>query len=286
MRQPTIEWQVLGSCNYNCSYCIQNPKHRVGVPDANAIAAILRFYAKLPMRYEIKMSGGEPFTHPLFLDRIIPGLVSGTPHLLSVLTNLSAEKGDLERFARRAAGRIGIVSASMHLERVTPAAFIDRALHLRSQLTPDARLVVNSVLVPGRLETIARAAEMVKAAGLRFFPQVMKTKHGIAAYAEDEKPLLAELLGDAPTPREANLAPSYRGRRCHAGIEYFVVTQSGDVWSCRTARRNETGHLGNAVTGDFRPFPEPRVCPWDICPCTVPANRGMIEGLPAGGTGA
>lgn len=286
MRQPTIEWQVLGSCNYSCSYCIQSPKHRVGVPDADAIDAILRFCAGLPVRYEIKMSGGEPFTHPLFLDRIIPGLVSETPHLLSVLTNLSAEKADLKRFAERAAGRIGIVSASMHLERVAPEAFIDRALHLRSLLGPDARLVVNSVLVPGRLETVARAAEMVKAAGLRFFPQIMKTKHGLAAYAEEEKTLLGELLGHAPTPRDANLAPSYRGRRCHAGIEYFVVTQTGDVWSCRTARRNKTGHLGNAVAGDFRPLSEPRICPWDICPCTVPANRGMIEGLAFAGTDA
>lgn len=286
MRQPTIEWQVLGSCNYNCSYCIQSPKHRVGVPDENAIDAILRFFAKLPIRYEIKMSGGEPFTHPLFLDRIIPRLVSETPHLLSVLTNLSAEKADLERFSRRASGRLGIVSTSMHLERVTPEAFIDRALHLRGFLAADSRLVVNSVLVPGRLETIARAAKMVKASGLRFFPQIMKTKYGTAIYAEDERPLLAELLGHAPTPRQANLAPSYRGRRCHAGVEYFVVTQTGDVWSCRTARRNETGHLGNAIAGDFRPLPEPRICPWDICPCTVPANRGMIEGLSAEGTGA
>ena len=142
MRQPTIEWQVLGSCNYNCSYCIQSPKHRVGVPDENAIDAILRFFAKLPIRYEIKMSGGEPFTHPLFLDRIIPRLVSETPHLLSVLTNLSAEKADLERFSRRASGRLGIVSTSMHLERVTPEAFIDRALHLRGFLAADSRLVV------------------------------------------------------------------------------------------------------------------------------------------------
>lgn len=282
MRQPTIEWQVLGSCNYNCSYCIQNPAHRTGVPDAASISALLRFFADLPIRYEIKMSGGEPFTHPLFLDRIIPGLVSETPHLLSVLTNLSAEKSDLKRFAECTSGRLGIVSASMHLERVTPESFIDRALYLRNMLAPDARLVVNSVLVPGRLETVARAADIVKAAGLRFFPQVMKTKHGIAAYTEDEKPLLTRLLGHAPTPREANLAPSYRGRRCHTGVEYFVVTQAGDVWSCRTARRNKTGHLGNAITGDFRPLSEPRICPWDICPCTVPANRGMIEGLASG----
>lgn len=283
MRRPTIEWQVIGSCNYNCSYCIQSPAHRTGRPDAASIDAFLRFFSGLPGRFEIKMSGGEPFTHPSFLDRIIPGLVAETPHLLSILTNLSAGKQDLKRFAELTRGRLGIISASMHLERVTPDQFIEHALFFRGLLDPGTRFVVNSVLVPGRLESVTKAAAAAKAAGLQFFPQIMKTKHGIATYPDAEQPLLKLLVGHSPTPREANLAPSYRGRRCHTGIEYFVLTQTGDAWSCRTAKRNGTGCLGNIVTGDFRPLSEPRICPWDICPCTVPANRGMIEGIEGAG---
>jgi len=279
MRRPTIEWQVIGSCNYNCSYCIQSPAHRTGMPDTATIDGFLRFFAGLPGCFEIKMSGGEPFTHPAFLTRVIPGLIRETPHRVSVLTNLSAAKPHLKNFAELTSGRLNIVSASMHLERVTAGDFINHALYFRDLLAPDTRFVVNSVLVPGRLETIARAADEVRSAGLQFFPQVMKTKAGIVTYSDREKPLLKSLIGDSPTSRAANLAPSYRGHRCHAGIDYFVLSQTGDVWSCRTARRNKTGHLGNVIAGNFRPAPEPRVCPWDICPCTVPANRGMIDGL-------
>ncbi len=249
------------------------------MPDAAAIDAFLGFFGRLPEAFEIKMSGGEPFTHPAFLDGIVDRLMSETPHRVSVLTNLSAPRERLERFVRLTRGRLNVVSASLHLESVTAEQFIEHALYFKHILSPDVRFVINSVLVPGRLERIAQAADRVRAAGLRFFPQLMKTKTGLARYTDAERPLLERLLGDAPGPRRANLAPSYRGRRCHAGVAYFVVSQNGDVWSCRTAKRHGEGKLGNVLAGNVRPAGQPRICPWDICPCTVPANRGMIEGI-------
>ena len=89
-RQPTIEWQVCGVCNYNCSYCIQSRSSRTGQPTAETIEGLLRFFASLPGHWEIKMSGGEPFAANLFITDIVPGLVERTIHSISVLTNLSA----------------------------------------------------------------------------------------------------------------------------------------------------------------------------------------------------
>jgi hypothetical protein len=237
----------------------------------------------LPRGFEIKMSGGEPFAHPAFLGRIIPGLIEETSHRISVLTNLSASPAQLEQFARLTSGRLEIVSASLHLEHVTVESFLTRALLLRSRLDPGTRLTVNSVLVPGRLEALQPAVDAVIASGLPFFPQIMKTKRGIASYSDREKPWLDRFLGESPSPRQANLSPSYRGRRCWTGVDYFVVTQTGDAWSCRTARRHQVGFLGNVLSGEFQVALQPRICPWDICPCTVPANRGMIEGIGAAG---
>ncbi|MFT5686693.1 MAG: hypothetical protein ACI8RZ_007649, partial [Myxococcota bacterium] len=82
-----------------------------------------------------------------------------------------------------------------------------------------------------------------------------------------------------PGPSEANTAPSYLGSVCWAGVEYLVVDKDGEVWSCRTAKRHGEGHLGNAFTGSVTRFTAPSPCPYSICPCTVPANRGMIEGV-------
>jgi hypothetical protein len=107
----------------------------------------------------------------------------------------------------------------------------------------------------------------------------MKTKHGLFAYEHSDSVELEKLTGKNPSSREANIAPSYRGRLCWTGVEYFTLDQNGDAWSCRTARRFRHGFLGNVLDGTFQLLSEPRPCAYDICPCTVPANRGMIEGV-------
>lgn len=278
-RQPTIEWQVCGVCNYDCSYCIQKKKHRVGHPGPDEVERFLAFFEALPGRWEIKMTGGEPFAFKGYLERIIPGLIERTPHIVSTLTNLSAPEAILRRFAELTRGRLGIVSASLHLEFTQPEEFARKAWQLRQWMDPEARLVVNSVLVPGRLDAVARAREIVEQAGLKFFPQWMKAGRGKVEYAPEETTAVEALLGFEPDPRTANLSPSYRGRRCWAGTEYFVVLQNGEAWSCRTARRHQEGYLGNVLAETVQLKTGPLPCSYDICPCTTPANRGMIEGL-------
>jgi hypothetical protein len=276
-RQPTIEWQVCGVCNYDCSYCIQSRASRTGHPGPAELERFLAFFAGLAGRWEVKMTGGEPFAFKGFMETIVPGLVARTPHVVSVLTNLSAPLGVLERFAALTRGRLGVVSASLHLEHTDVDTFVAKARALAALLDPGARLVVNEVLVPGRLAEVRAARDAVRAAGLTWFPQIMKVGGGIASYDDDED--VVGLVGRAPTPRQANLAPSYRGRVCWSGAEYFVLTQTGDAWACRTARRHGEGHLGNVHAGGVTLAAGPSPCPYDICPCTVPANRGMIEGV-------
>jgi MoaA/NifB/PqqE/SkfB family radical SAM enzyme len=284
-RQRTVEWQVCGVCNYDCSYCIQSKKTRVGHPSDDEVTRFLDFFAELDLAgpWEVKTTGGEPFAFKGFLERIVPGLVERTRHTLSTLTNLSAPVKQLDRFAELTRGRLGIVSASIHLEHVDLDDFVAKALHFRKRMDPSGRFVVNAVLVPGQLEQVERARDAIEDAGIRFFPQIMKVKGGTYDYDAPDAKRLLRWLGDAPTPSEANVAPSYKGRLCWTGVDYFVLTQTGDAWSCRTARRESTGYMGNVLGHGDQPFARfagPRPCAFDICPCTVPANRGMIEGVP------
>lgn len=276
-RRPTVEWQVAGACNYDCSYCIQSPTYRRGRPDAAQLDAAIAAFARLPGRWEIKMSGGEAFAHPRFLDQVVPGLMRDTPHDVSVLTNLSASRAELARFLELTRGRLAVVSASLHLEFVEVEAFVAKAAWVSSAAGPGVDVVVNQVVLPGREAEAARCREQVRGAGLRWFPQLYKRDGGVADYPD--APALRALVGDAPGPREANVAPSYRGRRCWTGVDYFTVDKDGAAWSCRTAKRHKTGRLGNVYDGSFALAAGPKPCPWDICPCTVPANRGMIEGV-------
>lgn len=275
-RTPTIEWQVAGACNYDCSYCIQSRRYRRGRPRAEELSRAIEFFAALPGPWEIKASGGEAFAHPLFLDLVVPGLMERTAHRLSVLTNFSASRRDLMRFAHHTRGRLAVFSASLHLEYVDAEAFADKAAWFVNLLAPDVSFVVNQVVLPGQEDQAARCREILERQGIRWFPQLYKVKGGVAEYPEPEA--LIPLIGRKPRPREANLAPSYRGRRCWAGVEYFVVDKDGEAWACRTAKRHGEGYLGN-IFREVTRLDGPSPCPYDICPCTVPANRGMIEGV-------
>ena len=280
-RSPTVEWQVCGVCNYECTYCVQSRESRVGHPGEADVERFLGFFARLAGRWEVKMTGGEPFAFKGFMGRIVPGLVAETEHRISVLTNLSAPMPVLERFAELTRGRLGVVSASVHLEHVEVEAFAEKAAAFRALLDPAATMVVNGVLVPGGIDAAAEARAALRRRGLRFFPQLMKIKGGVHAYDAADAARIHAMIGAAPTPREANLAPSYRGRMCWVGAEYFVLTQTGDAWMCRTARRHGEGYLGNVLEDTLALRDAPSPCPYDICPCTVPANRGMIEGVGA-----
>ena len=283
--EPTVEWQVCGRCNYDCSYCIQSRAYRTGAPERATVEGIIGGLARLPGRWEIKMSGGEPFAYRGFVRHLIEGLMARTPHVVSVLTNLSTPMETLTRFSEVTGERLRIVSASLHLESVSTGDFVDKAVAfraLRAANNPGSSFVVNSVLVPGRLDAQLEAKRQVEAAGLRYFPQVMKIRGGVYPYSRRDARLVEALTGGSHDPRVVNRAPSYEGQRCEAGAWYFVVDQTGDAWSCRTGRRfadddEREAWLGNLVDGSFARRAAGGLCPYPICPCTVPANRGVVR---------
>ncbi|MBT3224207.1 MAG: radical SAM protein, partial [Proteobacteria bacterium] len=227
-RIPTIEWQVAGACNYDCSYCIQSRRHRRGKPDNTAIKSAISCYAALEGVWEIKCSGGEPFAHVAFLGTLIPRLMEDTSHRVSVLTNFSASHSDLMRFAALTRRRLSVFSASLHLEYVTLKSFGDKAEWFVSQLDPEVSFVVNQVVVPGQEATALECRDAIQDRGLRWFPQLYKTKSGVADYDNQEK--LRQIVGDDAGPRRANRAPDYEGRLCWSGVDYFTVDKEGNAW--------------------------------------------------------
>jgi len=282
--QPTVEWQVNGHCNYDCSYCIQSKKSRVGFPDEATVRSIIDQFAKLPGQWEVKMSGGEPFAFKGYIEQVIPGLVNRTPHRISTLTNFSAPMRVLEKFCKLTGERLRITSASLHPEFVEFETFLEKAVayrRLRETHNPNSSFVVNVVLVPGRVKDHFEFRERLEAEDFRYFPQLMKIKGGVYPYEESELEMIESLTGSSHDPRIVNRAPNYQGLHCEAGSWYFTVDKNGDAWSCRTDKRfREEGQgatLGNLVDGTFALRPSGGACPYPICPCTVPANRGIVR---------
>ncbi len=283
---PTVEWQVAGACNYDCSYCIQSRAHRKGAPNRETLSAIIDGFKSLPGEWEIKISGGEPFVFKDFLNFAIPELMARTRCTISVLTNFSASIEDLERFCQITGPRLRITSASFHSESVTLDAFLEKALKykaLRQKYCPNSSFVINSVLTVQSLKHQRQWQSDVEALGFRYYPQWLKIGAEPYVYSERERRLIEELHCDIEDPAEMNAVPCYKGRICQAGQWYFVVDQRGDAFRCRPARRvalhSENApsnyRLGQMTQKTFRLGRAWR-CPFEHCPCSVPANRGMI----------
>ena len=282
--EPTVEWQVNGHCNYDCSYCIQSKKFRVGFPDDDTVRSIVGEFAKLPGQWEVKMSGGEPFAFKGFINLVIPELVSKTPHKISTLTNFSAPLNVLERFCKLTGDRLRITSASLHPESVDVASFVEKAIayrEFREVYNPHSSFVVNVVLVPGGVKNHFDYRDRIESEGMRYFPQLMKIKGGVYPYDDAELKLIEQLTGGSHDPRAVNRAPSYKGLHCEAGAWYFTVDQTGEAYTCRTGKRflevSEQARMGNLVDGTFELRSRGGKCPYPICPCTVPANRGIVR---------
>ena len=56
MRRPTVEWQVCGVCNYDCSYCIQSKASRVGHPSDADVERFLAFFERLDFRSAVRFA--------------------------------------------------------------------------------------------------------------------------------------------------------------------------------------------------------------------------------------
>ena len=252
MRRPTIEWQVCGVCNYDCSYCIQSKVYRVGHPSPEQVEGFLGFFAALPGRWEVKMTGGEPFAFKGFMERIVPGLVERTGHTVSVLTNLSAPWSVLERFARLTQGRlaakyeiagwpvIGQLArrhGAIFVERdrrgriETQIASLDAALERGAAVIvfPEGTTGPGTHLLPFRSSLLARAA-----AGKRPVQPV-----AIRYCRRDGQPLSAKMLRKVAWLDDDALLPHAMALAASGGLAVEVSFAEPITSACRKALAEE-----------------------------------------------
>jgi MoaA/NifB/PqqE/SkfB family radical SAM enzyme len=275
--RPCASWNVVGQCNYTCSYCVQKPETRKGIPTREEVEKFLAAWDALPGRWEFKMSGGEPF-----LLKSLPEValrLARRGHQVSVLTNLSAPKERIAAFVEASGTSLRTFSTSLHREMIGEAEFLEKIVWLRRLLdgVPRATLVVNSVLVPGELDRLYETKIRFEAAGIKYYPQMMRVDGKNYRYSDAEWEKVLRIIGARATPREVNMGYSFTGKPCWAGARYFIVTHRGNAYSCYPGKRTGKGFLGNVLKGTFRLWHGQHVCIYDVCPCTVPQNRGIVD---------
>lgn len=277
--RPTVSWNIVGGCNYRCTYCVQKHAPGLGAPSDAELEAALATLARLEGRWEFKLSGGEPF----LLKRLpeVARRLAARGHLVSVLTNLSAPLRVLFDFIDAAGPQLRTFSCSLHREEIPEDAFLEKARAVKERLAglPRASFVVNSVVVPGQVDAVAQSRARFEGAGLKFYPQLMRVDGKAVSYDDAEAQRLGEAFDDLVGPGQMNRGFALRGRLCHAGSKYFIIHPRGDVFACYPGKRARDGHLGNLFEGTLTLRPGPQPCPYEVCPCTVPQNRGIIEGF-------
>lgn len=275
-----ISWNMNTTCNYRCGYCTQRFVDDRG-RWADDVPRFLAAFARLPGPWEIKMSGGEPFVHPRFLD-IVAGLAA-LSFRISVVTNFSASRDTLDAFVDAAGEHLGVVSCSLHLQYVddTPGprvretidGFIARARHVQSRLPPTGSLCVTCVATRDNLPRLGALRARFTAAGIVFKVQPHKEGREVIDYAPHERAQLVQLGGHNLT---GAIAPDYGGQPCWSGAKYFIVDDRGLAFRCYPARRYRVETLGNLLHEHFALLPGPTPCRYRYCNCTVPISRGMM----------
>lgn len=274
--EGAISWNINTACNYRCTYCTQRFKEDRGRWSRDT-PAFLAAFARLPGRWEIKLSGGEPFVHPT-LDEIVAG-VAALGHRISVVTNFSASRDKLLSFLGAARGRTGIFSCSLHLEYVEDvAAFAEKARWLQRELDaqrdpslPAPHVNITAVAtkeVLPRLESLAALFH-----DLTFKVQPEKQDRDVVEYDSDARSLLLKLGGHNLT---GELVHRFDGRPCWSGARYFIIDDAGEAFRCYPARRYRIERMGSFLDPAFRLEDAPLPCRYATCNCTVPIARGMM----------
>lgn len=276
--EGVVSWNVNTACNYRCGYCTQRFKEDRG-RWARDTPRFLEAFARLPGRWEIKLSGGEPFVHPT-LDEIVAGLATHG-HRISVVTNFSASRERLVTFVDAARGRIGVASASLHLDYVDdPHAFAGKARWLADLLEtkadpslPRPSVVVTVVATRSTLPRLEALRAVFRDADVAFKVQPENQEGRFIAYADDERDVLLSFGGHNATGRVEH---RYGGRPCWAGARYLIVDDEGAAFRCYPARRSRIERLGSFLDPSFRLADDPTPCLYETCYCTVPIERGMM----------
>ena len=272
-KSKAISWNICRQCNYNCAYCAQGKNHS-GLPSAASLIKLTTFFRGLSKGWEIKISSSEPFLCPGFSDII--GCLTETGIKISVVTNFSFQRDVYKKFLETCGEHLRSFSASLHREQVDWQKFLSKCLWIKQEIgkTKKGSLVVNTVVEPGKTHELIEIKNRFKEEGIRFYPQLLRVKGKTVVYSPEEQTIIMELAGDR-NPFQINAGYSLKGKTCFAGMNYFVVTAEGRCYTCYPGKRDESGYLGCILTGDFKFREEPLRCPYEVCPCTVPINRGM-----------
>ena len=269
-RRAVFAWDMHYACNYRCPYCFYTvagweelaKKCRYHSPEART-AGWGRVHARYG-RCQLRITAGEPFTYPRFVD-VVAAVTRD--HDVQITSNCSLPE-----------------AAAAFAERIDPArAELDCTFHPLAADFEAFAGVVRLLRERGFVANVCYLAYPEQLSGMREFKRRF-ADHGIHmnlaifwgrcrgrdyphAYTEEEKALIRGVIGHDTGPETVGLEPmAINGKVCGAGQCYAVVQADGRVYRCGQ-RCHEAESLGSVFDPDFGLHPEALPCRADYCRC-------------------
>jgi len=280
-------WDITYECNYKCSYCIFWKEHKERYP-FREINEWKKIWDGIFEKYgccHIRLSGGEPFIYPHFLELIA---MLSKKHTVDITTNLSF---DADSFMKYVPSGGVTLSASFHPEFIDIDKFLDKVVFLNEKGFPAS---VSFVAYPPHLKDLekyksaAGKRKIFNQTGILFKVIPFIGKFEDKKYPEDydagQKRLLEEVATNTEieSQKELNVQwldqgeneKSKQDKICRMGQMYAKILPNGDVTRCC---HHESGKLGSIFDKDFRLLDEPAPCKIQSCPCWKPMIVGYKE---------
>jgi hypothetical protein len=139
---------------------------------------------------------------------------------------------------------------------------------------PAPSLNVTTVATQSALPRLAELATGFADKGVVFKVQPEKLDGGLVTYTPQEEAQLVQLGGHN---RTGQIAHRFTGQPCWSGRSYFIVDDRGIAYRCYPARRHKMERLGDFLSDSFALYDGPVPCPYPLCYCTVPIERGLMS---------
>lgn len=269
-RPVVFAWDMHYSCNFRCPYCFYTSadwteiakKNHYRDPD-DWIAAWERIAGRYG-RCQLRVTAGEPFTYPGFVD-LAARLTS--LHDVQITSNCSYSEA-MREFTERVDPARSELDCTFHPLQADFDEFLRNVLLLREKgFTAN----VCYLAYTPQMDVMAEFKEKFRRAGVYMNLAIYWGGHkGVQypqGYTPEEKDLIKTVAGDGWELETVNLEPiDVRGKRCAAGQRYAVVQTDGRVFRCGQLA-HEYQSIGSLFDPAFKLFDNGRLCESDYCRC-------------------
>ena len=254
-----ICWKITNKCNFNCIYH-ERSFHK---KESDTASHLLDFIRNSEEKWQICITGGEPFLYPHFVE--ICREITASNHII-LDTNLSVTPL-VKKFAQiiNPKKTISIV-VSLHIEERekndTVSDFIECVNLLQKKNFP---IKVVYVLYPTLIPRFERDYQYFKERNVTLVPKPFKGiytgKLYPQAYTFSENQIFSEYASAGVGKK---ITYNFRGNRCLTGSRFFLLAPNGDIRRCSSDKRV----IGNVENSSIENILFDSVIPCDVDLCT------------------